>query len=125
MQDTEISQQLEQRATDLARAINNPATLARKLRESLVEIVGPAAAVAWHISGAYDNGKANFQILRLTPSLVARLNANEHGADLTMAWRKTTISGWQIAVGATVHARGLKVPKSSDIMAEFSVTITK
>jgi len=130
--DEAITSALTQRATDLARAIDNPATLSKKLRESLVDIVGPDAAVAWHISGAYNNGEVQFQIARLSPNLVAELTATEHGADLGLAWRRTTESGWQVAVGATVKysrrepmPRLTSQPKSSAIMAAFSVTITR
>lgn len=118
-----IVEALTARATDLSRSIVNPATLARKLHESLAEIAGDAAT-AYHIGLVYDGKQIKAQIAYLGPHLIAKLAGNKSSIDLGVAYERTTDNGWKIAVGLTAE-KSFKPPKGSGLVASFAVTITK
>lgn len=95
---------LEQRARDLSMAIVNPKTLARKLKESLVEQVGDAARF-YHIGASFDGENVHVQIAAVTPEFVFKLDGDSSGsATLGAAWVRTTEKGWRVSVGVEARA---------------------
>lgn len=124
---------LSSRARDLSLAIANPATLARKLRESLIDLVGPEQSRAYHIGASYDSetGEVQVQIAAVSPTLLARLQASStHGMELEVAYQRT-VNGWEVAVGAKVSAAPmgegnlLRAPDDYALGASFSVTVRR
>lgn len=137
--DSPVVSALESRARDLSLSIVNPATLATKLRESLLDIAGPDAAVTYHIGASYDNAtrQVNVQIARVSPSFVALLKADSRSTSLGLAYQKRTDGGWNVAVGVQVEtdnpftkqkvtaAPGMRPPLGSNLKASFSVTVSR
>ena len=142
--DDAVVSALESRARDLSLAIVNPATLATKLRESLIDIAGPDAAVTYHIGASYDHQsrQVNVQIARVSPSFVALLKSDLYKTSLEFTYQKRTDGGWNVAVGVQIEAEskftglsaksgtvrrppGLKPPKGSNVKASFSVTLSR
>jgi len=126
---------LSSRARDLSLSIANPATLARKLRESLIELVGPDHSRAYHIGAAYDSstGEVQVQIAAVSPHLLAQFHASStYGVELETAYQRT-VNGWEVAVGAKVSAAPmgegtgnlLHAPKDYSLGASFSVVVRK
>lgn len=129
-----VTSALSSRARDLSLSITNPPTLARKLRESLIDLVGPEHSRAYHIGAAYssETGEVQVQIAAVSPTLLARFQASTtHGAELEVAYQRT-VNGWEVAVGAKVSAAPmgegrslLRAPDDYSLGASFSVTVRK
>jgi hypothetical protein len=132
-----VLSQIETKAKNLAYAITNPETLSRKLREELVSIVGPEAAVTYHLSASFDSSsqEVKFQVARLSPSTVFRLKSDLHTTEVGFAYIKT-INGWRVAVGLTASANTgddvvtrVRAPQGSgdgvDVAGSFSVTVSR
>lgn len=125
---------LSSRARDLSLAITNPATLARKLRESLIELVGPEQSRVYHIGAAYSSktGEVQVQIAAVSPALLSRFQASsKHGMELEVAYQRTMNGGWEVAVGAKVSVAPmgegnlLRAPEDYSLGASFSVTVRR
>lgn len=127
---------LESRARDLSLSIINPSTLAKKLRETLIETVGPDKSTAYYIGATFDGEKVDFQISYLSPSLLVALRGNtDRDVTLGVSWQRMIGDGWKVEVGADValsgpfsgddngkgHIKGI----GGDIKASFSVMISK
>lgn len=132
-----IISQIETKAKNLAYAITNPETLSRKLREELVSIVGPEAAVTYHLSASFDSSsqQVKFQVARLSPSTVFRLKSDLRTTEVGFAYIKT-VNGWRVAVGLTANAvtgddaaTRVRAPQGSsdgvDVSGTFSVTVSR
>lgn len=116
---------IEKRANELKiSGIVRPEKLVSMLRESIEEIVGVKAAVAYHVGASFKDGEIKFQVARLGPHLLARLTADMDSAELDIAYRKTTAGGWQIAVGLTAST-SFDAPAGSEITASFAVTVSR
>jgi hypothetical protein len=131
----EVVEALESRARDLSLAIVNPKTLATKLREELVGLVGPEDALAFHLSAAYNkaSGQTTFRIAAVTPDFLAKLESGAAGTTLGVSYQKTR-GGWTVAVG--VEASSSRGPSLSllekrldsedyQLAASFTVTLRK
>lgn len=126
-----ILTQLESRARDLSLSIVNPATLAKKLRETLIETVGPEKSKAYHIGASFDGEKVDFNISYLSPTLLISI-VGDTNRDLTLglSYHRTTQGGWNVEVGveATI-GRGvdpqIREQIRSGLKSSFSVTISK
>lgn len=115
---------LQQRASDLSFALS-PAAIARKLREELIQAVGPDRAVAYYIGASTEDGKnIRFEVARLGPAFLARLVGDTHSATLTFSWERTTAKGWRISIGVSASAP-YHPPKGSRLQGSFAVTIAR
>lgn len=124
--DDVIIQQLSKRAHDLSLSIVNPKTLSAKLRESLLSIAGDKARL-YHIGINFDGKVAEVKIAALSPSFVTELNLlSNKSAQLSFAYQKKLDNGWNIQVGVMAQYEGeMDIPRQSNIMSQFSVTISK
>lgn len=130
--DIETLKTLSYRARDLSLSITNPATLSRKLRESLIEMVGPDRSQAFHIAGRYDSTtqEARFEIAYLGPNFVSMIGIDNTGAEVGLGYQRTIGDGWEMNIGLAVSAgwtgdRLKDVGKLAGLKAEFSVTIAR
>lgn len=124
-----IISQLSQRAHDLSLSIINPKTLSTKLRESLLSIAGDKSKL-YHIGINFDGKVAEVKIAALTPSFVSQINLlSSNVMQLGFAYRKTMNNGWNIQVGVMAEYKAdddkMDIPSQSNLMAQFSVTISK
>jgi hypothetical protein len=126
-----ILTQLESRARDLSLSIVNPATFAKKLRETLIETVGPERSKAYHIGASFDGEKVDFNISYLSSTLLISL-VGDTNRDLTLglSYHRTTQGGWNVEVGveATIgRGVGQEIQEQirSGLKSSFSVTISK
>lgn len=131
--DIETLKALSYRARDLSLSITNPATLSRKLRESLIEMVGPDRSQAFHIAGSFNGStnEARFEIAHLGPNFVSMIGIGKNtGAEIGMGYRRTVGNGWEVDVGVAVSAgwtgdRLKDIGKLAGTKAEFSITIAR
>lgn len=133
-----VISQLQSRATDLAYSISNPATLSKKLRESLIDIVGPEAAITYHLGATFNSSskEVKFQIARISPSMAFKLQSDLKTTEVGFSYIKT-VNGWRVAVGLTAsmessdsgigltRIKGLQAPSGSQTTGSFSVTVSK
>lgn len=145
---------LTTRARDLSLAISNPKTLATKLRETLIDTVGPQKASTFHLSISYNSetNLANITISQVTPSFTGMITADPltHNLSAGASWQRT-VNGWEIGVGAVVTVGRIKpnnngtgqdssewdvssipttltplqAPTGSSVKAQFTVTISR
>lgn len=129
-----IQSRLKQRAKDLSLSIIKPETFARKLREELISIAGPQAAITYHISAQFDSStnRLNFQIARLSPKTAIKLQSSLNVTTVQLAYTYVTQSGWRVSVGLNAAYTGtaeqrnrFQLPKEAETKIEFGVTLSK
>jgi len=104
-------QAISDRAKDLSLSIINPETLARKLRESLVDLVGNEKAQTYFISASLVDNLVNVRVGVISPNVLLNLKYAGNELSLSSAYQKK-INGWDVAVGVQVGTnigkRGVK-----------------
>lgn len=116
---------LEGRARDLSMAIDRPEVLAKKLRESLVDLVGPEKAVAYYIGAELKDGAIQYQVARLGPRFLTRFSGTGNRAELQVAYQHTSEGGWKIAVGVSASTSSLGRPRGSSVTGGFSIVVSR
>jgi len=121
-------QAISDRAKDLSLSIINPETLARKLRESLVDLVGDEKAQTYFISASLADNLVNVQVGVISPNVLLTLKYAGNELSLSSAYQKK-VNGWDVAVGVQVglNKRGIKKISTGlgSVQASFAVKISR